>query len=223
MANVRLLGTPYIRGKAMQVGKKIVRYRTDAPLTIGDTVPGNEIPWIEVDGLLIAQKNVLQGVFRQMLANSGLIQGSQVTIDGSIYRCRLLSIDDKDGEPCEWDMIREVVPDAPWQFGGSIWAQEGLCLFPSGVIYCIPEDSGYGWWPVLEPCSVLSADLIGKRVEAIYDKGSLRGVLVELTDYDLVFQDAFATNLPLSSGQASWGPGGVAVLKRGIVDRIVEL
>lgn len=70
---------------------------------------------------------------------------------------------------------------------------------------------------------MLSADLIGKRVEAIYDKGSLRGVLVELTDYDLVFQDAFATNLPLSSGQASWGPGGVAVLKRGIVDRIVEL
>lgn len=33
MANVRLLGTPYIRGKAMQVGKKLVRYRTDAPLT----------------------------------------------------------------------------------------------------------------------------------------------------------------------------------------------
>ena len=54
MADIRLLGTPYIRGNAMQVGKKLVRYRTDAPLTIGDTVPGNEIPWIEVDGLLIA-------------------------------------------------------------------------------------------------------------------------------------------------------------------------
>lgn len=78
MANVRLLGTPYIRGKAMQVGKKIVRYRTDAPLTIGDTVPGNEIPWIEVDGLLIAQKNVLRGVFRQMLANSGLIKADRL-------------------------------------------------------------------------------------------------------------------------------------------------
>lgn len=223
MADIRLIGTPYIRGNAMQVGKKLVRYRTDAPLTIGDTVPGNEIPWVEINGLLVAQKNVLRGVFRQMLSNSGLVHGAQVSIDGSTYRCRLLSVDNKDGGPSEWDAIREAGPDAPWQFGGAIWAQEGLCLFPSGDRYCIPEDSGYGWWPVLEPCSVLSADLIGKRVEAIYDKGSLRGLLVELTDYDLVFQDAFATNLPLSSGQASWGPGGVAVLKRGIVDRIVEL
>lgn len=223
MADVRLLGTPYIRGKAVPVGKKLVQYRTDAPLTIGDTVLGNEIPWIEVNGLLVAQKNVLRGVFRQMLTNSGLVYGSQVTINGSTYRCRLLSVDDKDGRLSEWGAIRETVPDAPWQFGGAIWGREGLCLFPSGDRYCIPGDSGHGWWPVLEPCSVLSADLIGKRVEAIYDKGSLRGVLVEFTDYDLVFQDAFATNMPLSSGKASWGRGGVAILKREIVERIVEL
>lgn len=222
MADIRLLGTPYIRGKAVPVGKKLVRYRTDTPLTIGDTVPGNEISWIEVGGILVAQKNVLQRVSRQMLSNSGLVHGAQVTIDGSTYRCRLLSIDDKDDNPSEWDTIREAVPDAPWQFG-AIWAQEGLCLFPSGVIYTIPGDSGYGWWPVLEPCSVLSADLIGKRVEAIYERGSLRGVLVEITDYDLVFQDAFATNMPLSTGQASWGRGWVAILKREIVERIVEL
>ena len=110
MADVRLLGTPYIRGKAVPVGKKLVQYRTDAPLTIGDTVLGNEIPWIEVNGLLVAQKNVLRGVFRQMLANSGLIHGNQR----------------------EWVTIREEFPDAPRQFAGAIWSQEGLCTMPPG-------------------------------------------------------------------------------------------
>lgn len=222
MADIRLLGTPYIRGKAVPVGKKLVRYRTDTPLTIGDTVPGNEISWIEVGGILVAQKNVLRGVFRQMLSNSELIHGAQVTIDGSTYRCRLLSIDDKDDNPSEWDTIREAVPDAPWQFGGAIWAREGLCIMPQGNVYTIPGDSGYGWWPVLEPYTALSPGLIGKRLEVFYEGGSLRGVLVELTDYDLVFSDAYARNLPLSSGHASWGPG-VAILDRGFVQRIVEL
>lgn len=223
MADIRLLGTPYIRGKAVPVGKKLVRYQADAPLTIGDTVPGNEIPWIEVNGLLVAQKNVLRGVFRQMLSNSDLIYGTQVTIDGSIYWCRLLSIDDKGGEASEWDILREAVPDAPWQFAGAVWGREGLCMMPQGTIYTIPGDSGYGWWPVLEPCTLLCADLVGKRVEVFYNGGSLRGVLAELTDYDLVFTDAYARNLPLSSRQASWWTGGVAVLERGIVERIVEL
>lgn len=69
---------------------------------------------------------------------------------------------------------------------------------------------------------MLSAELIGKRVEAFYDGGSLRGVLVELTDYDLVFSDVYARSLPLSSGRASWILGG-AVLDREVVQRVLEL
>ena len=55
----RALGTPYVRGKPVEVGKNLSRYKADAPITIGDTVPGQEIYWFEVGNLLIAFEPVL--------------------------------------------------------------------------------------------------------------------------------------------------------------------
>lgn len=48
MLYTRALGTPYVRGKPVEVGKNLSRYKADAPVMISDTVYGQEIYWFEV-------------------------------------------------------------------------------------------------------------------------------------------------------------------------------
>lgn len=46
MADIRLLGSIYVRNKPVQVGKNVSRYKADAPIIIGDTACGLECRWI---------------------------------------------------------------------------------------------------------------------------------------------------------------------------------
>ena len=55
MADILLLGSPYVRGKVAEPGKSMYRYRQDAPITIGDTYSGKALRWVEANGLLVAQ------------------------------------------------------------------------------------------------------------------------------------------------------------------------
>ena len=59
MADIVLLGSPYVYGKAVEPRKPMFSYRIDTPITIGDTCPGKELRWVEASGLLVAQSDVL--------------------------------------------------------------------------------------------------------------------------------------------------------------------
>lgn len=59
MADILLLGSPYVRGKVAAPGKSMYRYRQDAPITIGDTYSGKALRWVEANGLLVAQGRCL--------------------------------------------------------------------------------------------------------------------------------------------------------------------
>lgn len=98
MLYTRALGTPYVRGKPVEVGKNLSRYKADAPVMISDTVYGQEIYWFEVGDLLIAVEPVLYSVSYGALETLGLVHGRQITIDGKAYNCRLIQAI-QEGEP----------------------------------------------------------------------------------------------------------------------------
>lgn len=131
MADILLLGSPYVRGKVAAPGKSMYRYRQDAPITIGDTYSGKALRWVEANGLLVAQGEVLTRVSRKMLAVSGLDQDCTLTIDGDEYKYRLLCVaPGKSGEPCEWEALQQAYPGV-WMFDDNeigIWGQEGVYL-----------------------------------------------------------------------------------------------
>lgn len=67
MADIRLLGSIYVRNKPVQVGKNVSRYKADAPIIIGDTACGLECRWIMANGLFVADQPFLVGMtFRHM-------------------------------------------------------------------------------------------------------------------------------------------------------------
>lgn len=223
MANIRLLGTPYVRGKAVAPGKRLHRYRQDAPITIGDTCPGQELHWIDTGELLVAQSEVLTGVSLNMLAASSLTNDGIVSIDGETYKCQLLQVAPReDGLPCEWEDLQQAYPDV-WIFSSNavgIWGKEGAYFNRGGFSDSQPPQAVFGWRPVLEHLLKLSPAMVGKYLFASVGRGSLHGELIELTDYDLVFRDVVATNLP--TNHILRLPGGELVLERKAVRQVRE-
>lgn len=228
MADILLLGSPYVRGKVAAPGKSMYRYRQDAPITIGDTYSGKALRWVEANGLLVAQGEVLTRVSRKMLAVSGLDQDCTLTIDGDEYKYRLLCVaPGKSGEPCEWEALQQAYPGV-WMFDDNeigIWGQEGVYLNKKAALGAhfwqqLPE-SKFGWRPVLERIILVSPDMVGKCLLVSTGMGSLQGELVEMTDYDLVFRKAFATDLPPE--HFSILPGDRLVLEKAVVKRVKEV
>ena len=227
MADILLLGSPYVRGKVAAPGKSMYRYRQDAPITIGDTYSGKALRWVEANGLLVAQGEVLTSVSRKMLAASGLDQDCTLTIDGDEYKYRLLRVaPGKGGEPSEWDALQQAYPGV-WMFSRNmlgLWGQEGIYFNESGFSSMRsdrPEETIFGWRPVLERIILVSPDMVGKCLWVSTGMGSLQGDLVEMTDYDLVFRKAFATDLPPE--HFSILPGDRLVLEKAVVKRVKEV
>lgn len=224
MADILLLGSPYVRGKVAEPGKSMYRYRQDAPITIGDTYSGKTLRWVEANGLLVAQGELLTGVSRKMLAASGLDQECTLTIDGDEYRYRLLHVaPGNNNEPSEWDSLQQSYPGV-WMFNSNMlgfWGQEGVYFNESGFYANQPEVAGFGWRPVLERIILFTPDMVGKCLWVSTEMGSLQGELVEMTDYDLVFRKAFATNLPPE--RFSILPGDQLVLEKSAVKRVKEV
>lgn len=59
---IKKFGSLIIRGKAVLPGRMYYRYKDHPSVTLGSSTPGNEIEWLEHDGLLIATRNILTGV-----------------------------------------------------------------------------------------------------------------------------------------------------------------
>jgi len=96
-------------------------------ISLGDTVPDQEITWVETEqGLMVSTQIILLNVSWKLLAKEGLILGKLVTIDGTKYLCRSLKTGSFNGAKNEWDdVLDEVDSDEVWNWKRiSFWGQE---------------------------------------------------------------------------------------------------
>ncbi len=116
-------GSLYFDGQPVDVGS---RYDEEV-ITFGDTVPGKEITWVEVNGLLIADRCVCVNISWLQLSQMGYTFGREVTIDGRKYLCRLLKVGAAPETPNEWDDALDATTEdnAIWHWKNCFfWGQE---------------------------------------------------------------------------------------------------
>ena len=130
MAKKRTMGSLYFDDHPTTVGS---RY-DGQELTIGDTIPGKEITWVEVNGLLIADRCVCVNISAEQLDDLGFTKGKTITIDGRQYLCRLLKVGAEPNVPNEWDAALDATSEADkmWHWKDAFfWGQEPNEEYPS--------------------------------------------------------------------------------------------
>ena len=191
MARTLKLGPILLNGKHAKTG---TTYQPDQAISFGE---GNNIRWVVVNGLLVADRPLLINISWDDLDKQDFIFGKPVTIGRQKFKCRLLKIGSADGVPNEWNHILNVVGEdnSLWHWDGvSFWGQE--CPTLSERAYCgyhsarewycgssFLRHTHLGFRPALEP--VPSDHLAsGEQVCAIGGQSALYGKLLEVTDYD---------------------------------------
>ena len=107
MVKKKTMGSLYFNDHPVAVGSKY----DGQELSIGNTVPGEEITWVEVNGLLIADRCVCVSISAEQLDSLGFTAGKTITIDGQRYLCRLLKVGAKPDVPNEWDAALDATSD----------------------------------------------------------------------------------------------------------------
>ena len=194
-------GSLFMNGQPIVLG---AQYQGGYPLQFGDSVPGHEISWVLVNGLLIADRCLLNYISWDDLNEKGLVFGRRVHIDNQYYLCRLLKVGENENFPNEWDEILTAAGDESddlWHWHDAyFWGQESchghdnlraLRGFDSARLWSIDFSCSrsklFGYRPVLEPLHEEHPSLSpGIRI-VVYGKDSLiQGILVEETEYDLI-------------------------------------
>jgi len=193
----------YFDGEPFLIGSELNR----RCLTIGDTVKGKEISWVNVNGLLVADHVVCTDISWDGLNKQGFIFGKKVTIDGIPYFCRSLKVGNTKGIPNEWDNILDATGEynSLWHWKNVFfWGQETTKY---GISHTASRaNRGYisarywshdsaadryvnvGFRPALEPLlsdPLISDSLIGTTINTHGCSGTISGVLTRFTDYDL--------------------------------------
>ena len=78
MVKKKTMGSLYFNDTPAAVGSKY----DGQELSIGDTAPGKEISWVEVNGLLIADRCICTYISAEQLDDLGFTKGKPITIDG---------------------------------------------------------------------------------------------------------------------------------------------
>ena len=162
MAKKRTMGSLYFNDHPVAVGSEYDSQELD----IGNTVPGKEITWVEVNGLLIADRCVCVNISARQLENMGFTKGEPITIGGQRYLCRLLKAGAKPDVPNEWDVALDATAedDDLWHWGGIFfWGQESVEGEPElratrgfysarrwNGDYAVTQSKHVGFRPVLE-------------------------------------------------------------------------
>ena len=202
MLDTTKLGSLYFDGQPQEAGCEY----NDGQITFGPAVPGKELQWIKVNGLLIADRCVCTHISWKQLHAQGLVFGAPFQIDGQFYLCRCLKVGAEDGVSNEWDAALDETgeDDEIWHWEGQyFWGQETLGNRASAraVRGCLSArlwvTSGatnrfarVGFRPALEPldsdpCSLET--LIGKTIQLYGPRGvSLEGRLQDVDDYDFI-------------------------------------
>lgn len=196
MENIISMGTLYLNGKPVDA-------RTACPedvqdIRLGDTVPGKELSFVLVNGLLVANNSVMLDVPFEVLRASHLVRARAVVIDGSRYRCRLLcTYGNSRTQLDEWELSKKTVyPELQVltmdREDGCFWV-----LGPFGPelkLGCKKEGRDeYSWRPVLDPISLDFSRLKeGDYVQLGCGSNLISGFLEEATDYDLILDKNFS-------------------------------
>ena len=123
MAKKRTMGSLYFNDHPVAVGSEYDSQELD----IGNTVPGKEITWVEVNGLLIADRCVCVNISAEQLDSLGFTAGKTINIDGHKYMCRLLKVGAERDIPNEWDAALDATSDENdlWHWEDAFfWGQE---------------------------------------------------------------------------------------------------
>lgn len=193
MANIVKLGSLLLDGILMRPGSQ---YQPGQDIEFGN---GDNISWIVVNGLLIADRPLLVNISWTDLEQQDLISGKAVTINGQRFLSRLLKVGIQEGAQNEWDPALDMVGEENrlwhWKRIG-FWGQESTSL-PARVFrgYSSPRgwssrssgarDACIGFRPTLE---LLSSDnLVSEnRVCTIGGQSILYGKLLDTTGYDAI-------------------------------------
>lgn len=203
----REFGTIYIRNQPVPLYKQYYRYKNKPELTLGNTVEGMSIEWIEVNGLYISTKTIVKSVTWLDLDRNSLIFGKEVNIDGRRYLARVIKDGSSAHDGDEWGEILDACKDddAIWHWDSiSFWCQghdpthdnrktvrggtsaRSRCSLSADV-----RLTELGWRPVLEPLGMqdISA-LLGSYVVARHNSSTVYGLLETATDYELILTHA---------------------------------
>lgn len=180
-----------------------------SPLAIVDTVPGREIQWVRVGGMLVADRCVCTNISWSRLAKLGYISGNLLQIDGERFLCRSLKLGNAPGKSSEWDRILDLTGEED-----SLWHWKDLCSWGWETVDgtqnkravsggrnarcwgCFSKtfrSVNVGFRPVLEPLDLMPdslGHLVGKQI-CVYGPGGwiLSGKLIRSDDYDLVLEE----------------------------------
>ena len=56
---------------------------------LGNTIPGQELEWVSVNGLLVSSRPIKFNISWDRLNKEGLVYGKKIAIDGKSYTCLL--------------------------------------------------------------------------------------------------------------------------------------
>ena len=183
---------------------------------LDDTIPGKEISWINVNGLLIADRNLRTNISWNTLNQFGFVFGRSIEIDGHSYLCRLPKMGVDLDADSEWvNLIADTDTDNDlwhWQRAYS-WGQETpigkdfehwrvCCGYSSSCTWTAElaekETPDIGWRPILEPLiGAVDSTMIGRKLRVGNRSWIMSGYLVGYTDYDLLLDSPTPPNKKL--------------------------
>lgn len=117
MANVIRMGSLYLDGRPILPW---VEFHGDETIGIRKAVPGKEIPWVLVNGILIADRCLLSNISWDDLNAQSLIFGKEVSVGGLRYTLRSLRVGASEDMPNEWDAALDIVGE-----NGGVWTGKG--------------------------------------------------------------------------------------------------
>lgn len=202
MVHTLTLGSLYQDSKSVTPGAK---YRPGQAISFGDAVPNKAISWVPANGLLIADRCLLNDISWDDLDAQGLVFGKEIKVQGFRFMARLLKVGDDEDVPNEWDTALDAVgeDDALWHWRKLFfWGQESV---PRLASYRALRGYGSarhwlwrissirlascGFRPVLVPLPTdPSALRLGQAVIAVDRDGCVVGELVDETQYDFIIR-----------------------------------
>lgn len=198
-------------------------------IRLGDTVPGKELSFVLVNGVLVANNSVMLDVPFEVLRASHLVRARAVVIDGSAYQCRLLQTDgstckdrmlwagNDEDEADEWDwaLIATGSNRSLWNLYDNepFWT---LSLHGREIRGGHGSSEGrYAWRPVLEPVSLAFSRLRKDGMIIAGGGNSLfRTRLHDVSDYDLILDMDSDANMAPDDAFADISDDGYFVLDR---------
>lgn len=195
------LGTLYFDGKPQEIGGSY----NGEKISFGPTVPGKEIKWLKVRGLLVADRCLCNNISWDDLNDQGFAFGTIISINNQMYLCRCIKVGARDDASNEWDKIVDFVGEKNEYLhfvGMDFWGQEESIFHTNGRAcrgitargWCVNMSDSrrldLGWRPILEPLGPTPRtpeELVGKEIKICGPEGlSLTGKLVSADEYDLV-------------------------------------